>query len=225
MTKRILRYLYSLLLYLLIPFVLVRRVWRSRRASAYRRRWAERFGVFDPPPLRSPVWVHAVSVGEVLAAVTLIQWLRERGEPVLVTTTTPTGAERVRAAFGADVPHLFCPYDLPDVVRRFLSRVRPRLAIIVETELWPNLFHACAERRVPVIVANARLSARSAAGYAKVAALMRAARRGGNLIAAQGEADAARQRTQKTPKKKETNNKKNNQQQPTRQHEQAAVLR
>src|SRR3569832_903674 len=78
----------------------------SRRASAYRRRWAERFGFFDPPPLRSPVWVHAVSVGEVLAAVPLIQWLRERGVPVLVTTTTPTGAERVRAAFGADELHL-----------------------------------------------------------------------------------------------------------------------
>ena len=219
------RYLYSLLLYLLIPFVLVRLVWRSRRASAYRRRWAERFGFFDPPPLRSPVWVHAVSVGEVLAAVPLIQWLRERGEPVLVTTTTPTGAERVRAAFGADVPHLYCPYDLPDVVRRFLSRVRPRLAIIIETELWPNLFHACAERRVPVIVANARLSARSAAGYAKVAALMRATLRDVNLIAAQGEADAARLRALGAPRVEVTGNVKFDLHLPASLHEQAAVLR
>src|SRR3569832_1154977 len=98
MTKRILRYLYSLLLYLLIPFVLVRLVWRSRRASAYRRRWAERFGFFVFLLLCFFVWVHAVSVAEVLAAAPLIQWPRERGEPVLATTTTPTGAERVRAA-------------------------------------------------------------------------------------------------------------------------------
>src|SRR3569832_796398 len=166
MTKRILRYLYSLLLYLLIPFVLVRLVWRSRRASAYRRRRAARIGLFDTPPQRSPVWVHAVSVGEVLAAVPLIQWLRERGEPVLVTTTTPTGAERVRAAFGADVPHLYCPYDLPDVVRRFLSRVRPRLAIIIVSVLKPKQKQANTKQRVPAIVANARLSAKSAAGYA-----------------------------------------------------------
>lgn len=223
--EKILRYLYSLSLYLLVPFVLARLVWRSRRASAYRRRWAERFGFFDPLLLQSPVWVHAVSVGEVLAAVPLVKWLRERGEPVLMTTTTWTGAERVRAAFGSDVPHLYCPYDLPDVVSRFLSRVQPRFAIIVETELWPNLFHACAERHVPVVVVNARLSARSATGYAKVARLMRAMLRNVSLIAAQGEADAARLRALGAIKVEVTGNIKFDLHLPASLHEQAAVLR
>lgn len=223
--EKILRALYSLLLYLLVPFVLARLLWRSRRAPAYRRRWAERFGLFDAPALRRPVWVHAVSLGEVLAAVPLVKWLRERGEHVLMTTTTPTGAERVRAVFGADVPHLYCPYDLPAAVRRFLSRARPRLAIIVETELWPNLFHACVERGVPVIVANARLSARSAAGYAKVGGLMRATLRDVDLIAAQGEADAERLRALGARRIEVTGNIKFDMHLPASLHEQAAVLR
>ncbi|MEK7322109.1 MAG: glycosyltransferase N-terminal domain-containing protein, partial [Pseudomonadota bacterium] len=122
---------YSVVLYLLVPWVLLRLWWRSRRAPAYRRRWAERFGFITPLPVSGVVWVHAVSVGEALAAAPLIKALTARGEPVLVTTTTPTGSDRVRALFGNSVHHLYCPYDLPDAVRRFLRRTRPKLAIIM----------------------------------------------------------------------------------------------
>lgn len=219
------RMVYNLGLYLLLPLALLRLWWRGRRVPAYRRRWAERLGYFAPLPEQRAVWVHAVSVGEVLVAVPLIKWLRERGETVLVTTTTPTGAERVHAAFGGEVRHLYCPYDLPDVVRRFVRRARPRLAIVIETELWPNLFRACARADVPVVVANARLSARSAAGYARIAGLMRATLADVRLVAAQSEADAARLRALGARTVQVTGNVKFDLHLPASLHEQSAVLR
>lgn len=193
MTNIILRYLYSLLLYLLIPFVILRLLWRSRRAPAYRRRWAERFGFFAPLPVEGVVWVHAVSVGEVQAALPLIAWLRqERGLPVLVTTTTPTGSERVRQHFDDQVFHVYAPYDLPDAVQRFLERVRPRMTIVMETEIWPNLFHQCHRAGIPLIIANARLSARSARSYCRVRSLTETTLRKVTALAAQAQADAER---------------------------------
>ena len=187
------RYLYSLLLYLLIPFVILRLLWRSLRAPAYRRRWGERFGFFERLPVEGVVWVHAVSVGEVQAAVPLIAWLREeKNLPVLVTTTTPTGSERVRQRFGDQVFHVYAPYDLPDAVRRFLKRVRPRLAIVMETEIWPNLFRRCQRAGIPLVVANARLSIRSAARYRQFQTLIKATLRRASVVAAQTQADAGR---------------------------------
>lgn len=187
------RLLYSLLLYLLLPAILLRLCWRALRAPAYARRWGERFGHVTPPggPL---VWVHAVSVGETLAAVPLIRRLL-RDHPdirLLVTTTTPTGSERVRAQFGAQVAHCYAPYDFPHTVRRFLNRARPALLIVMETELWPNLLHACARRGIPVVLANARLSARSAAGYARVRALTTPMLASLTRVAAQTSADGER---------------------------------
>lgn len=168
------RLLYSLLLYLLLPAILVRLCWRALRAPAYARRWGERFG--RAPPLSGPmIWVHSVSVGETLAALPLIRRL-QAGAPgvrLLVTTTTPTGSALVQAELGGGVAHCYAPYDFPHAVRRFLDRVRPALLIVMETELWPNLLHGCARRGIPVVLANARLSARSAAGYARVPALTR----------------------------------------------------
>ena len=187
------RYLYSLLLYLLTPFVILRLLWRSLKAPAYRRRWAERFALIAPLPVERVVWVHAVSVGEAQAAFPLIEWLREeKGLPVLVTTTTPTGSERVRQRFGDAVFHVYLPYDLPGSVRRFLQRVRPRLAVIMETELWPNLFHHCRRGGVPLVVANARLSGRSSRRYARLAGFTRQVLADITLIAAQTQADADR---------------------------------
>jgi 3-deoxy-D-manno-octulosonic-acid transferase len=188
-----LRYLYSLLLYLLVPFVILRLLWRSLRASAYRRRWGERFGFFAPLPVEGAVWVHAVSVGEVQASLSLISWLiRERGVPVVVTTTTPTGSERVRQQFGDQVFHVYAPYDLPDAVGRFLKRVRPRLVIIMETEIWPNLFYRCRRAGIPLVIANARLSAASAGRYRNFQTLTRATLRHVTVLAAQAKADADR---------------------------------
>lgn len=169
------RWFYTLLFYLLLPVILLRIWWRGRRAPAYRRRIAERFGMFPRPRLRAPIWVHAVSVGETIAAAPMIRALLARGEgDIVVTTMTPTGSERVRALFGDSVFHVYAPYDLPGALGRFLRRIEPRLLIIVETELWPNTVHACATRGIPTLLANARLSERSARGYARVGGLSRA---------------------------------------------------
>ena len=187
------RYIYGLLLYLLVPFVILRLMWRGLRAPAYRRRWAERFGFFPRLPVTGVVWVHAVSVGEVQAALPLIAWLREQRQvPVLVTTTTVTGSERVRQQLADQVFHVYAPYDLPGAVRRFLRRVRPSAVIIMETEIWPNLFHRCRAAGIPLILANARLSAPSAQGYRRVRGLTRATLRNVTELAAQARPDADR---------------------------------
>lgn len=188
------RFLYTLILYLLAPLAPLRLAWRGLRAPAYFRRWPERIGFFPPLPATGTIWVHAVSMGEAQAAIPLIRVLRARypGVPVLVTTMTPTGSQRVREAFDGEVLHVYAPYDLPGAVRRFLERARPRLAVIMETEIWPNLFHHCHRRGIPIILANARLSQRSAAGYGRFARFTRETLGYISVIAAQGEADAER---------------------------------
>lgn len=167
------RILYTAVLYLLTPFALLRLLRRGFSERGYWRRWPERFGFVPPAPEAGAVWVHAVSVGEVQAAAPLIRSLRLHA-PVIVTTTTPTGSRQVRRLFGEEVRHAYIPYDLPGAVRRFLRRVRPRLLVVMETELWPNLFHQCRDDGVPVVLANARISARSEAGYRRVRRLVRA---------------------------------------------------
>jgi 3-deoxy-D-manno-octulosonic-acid transferase len=191
------RYLYSALFYLLLPVVLLRMLLRSRQAPAYRRRLAERCGVFRIPEalLGEPViWVHAVSVGETLAAAPVIEsLLRDHpGHRLVVTTTTPTGSERVRALFGDSVFHVYAPWDLPDAMRRFLRQLRPQLLLIMETELWPNMLHYCHEAGCRVVLANARLSARSARGYARFAGLTRDMLRRLDVVACQAQADGER---------------------------------
>ena len=172
------RFIYSAVFYLLLPLVVLRMLWRSRRAPAYRHRLLERFGCFDSPPALAGgpvIWVHAVSVGETLAAAPLVEHLLQTypGHTVAVTTTTPTGSDRVRALFGERVFHVYSPWDLPGAVSRFFHRVRPRLLIVMETELWPNLLHVARRESCPVLLANARLSARSAEGYGRFAGLSR----------------------------------------------------
>ena len=186
------RKLYTLLLYLLAPVVLVRLAWRGLRAPDYWRRWPERFGSIEPPLGKHVIWVHAVSVGEVQAAEPLVRALLDRYPEcsILVTTVTPTGSARVHALFGDDVAHVYAPYDLPVAVSRFLGRVRPQLAIVMETELWPNLYHACQNNTIPLLLVNARLSARSLAGYSKVRGLIAETLAAVNEIAAQSEQDA-----------------------------------
>ena len=195
------RSLYTALLTLLLPLVLLRLAWRGRRNRGYWYRWGERLGHYPLPALDGSLWVHAVSVGEVQAAVPLIKALRARhpDRPVVVTTTTPTGSERVKAAFGDAVHHVYLPYDLPGPVNRFLRRIRPAAAVIMETELWPNLFAACARRSVPITLANARLSERSATGYRRIAPLTRQTLAHVTTIAARGEADADRFRSLGAP--------------------------
>ena len=147
------------------------------------------------------IWVHAVSVGEVNAALPLIEALRRRyaPRPMVVTTVTPTGSERVRKLFGDEVFHVYLPYDLPRAVKRFLDRIRPALAVVMETEIWPNLYYHCGRRGIPLAIVNARLSERSLRGYAPIRMLVREALGHVALVAAQSHADARRYRALGAP--------------------------
>jgi len=188
------RTLYTLVMYLMTPVILFRLAWRGLRYREYFSRWRERFGYFVSPELDRPILVHAVSVGEFNAAVPLIEALMQRyaERRFVITTITPTGSERVRAQFGDRVFHVYLPYDLPTAVRRFLDRIRPSFAVVMETEIWPNLFIACRERGVPIVLANARLSQRSLLRYRPVASLARRALRCCAFVAAQSQTDARR---------------------------------
>ncbi len=187
------RFFYTILFHLLLPAVCLRLWWRGRKAPAYRERWRERFGL-GGLRLESCIWVHAVSVGETLAAQPLVNALLRQypDTPLLVTTMTPTGSERVRAIWGTKVAHVYAPYDLPWALRAFLRRMRPRLLVIMETELWPNMLAEARAAGVPTLLANARLSERSARGYARVGALSRGLLRNLSAIAAQDPATAQR---------------------------------
>lgn len=187
------RYLYSFLLYLLFPYLFLRLLWRSRRLHSYRERFAERLGHY-PFKLDRCFWIHAVSVGEVIAAVPLIKALMTRYPhlPFLVTTMTPTGAERVKAAFGDAVKHAYLPYDFPGAMRRFFKNMRPVCGVIIETELWPNLLAMSCRANVPVCLMNARLSEKSARRYRSIASFTAEMMRGLTVIGAQAQADAER---------------------------------
>ena len=190
------RFLYLAAVYLGVPLISAMLAWRGLRDRSYWRNFGERFG-FGPPLAGSAIWVHAVSVGEVQAAAPLIAALREHypHAPLLVTTFTPTGAARARALFGAAADVRYLPFDLPGSVRRFLDRCRPRLAVIMETELWPNLYRQCRLRRIPLVSASARLSRRSTDRYRRLGALFKETVAGGIVVAAQGESDAERFRS------------------------------
>ncbi|MGG5287652.1 lipid IV(A) 3-deoxy-D-manno-octulosonic acid transferase [Pseudomonas shirazensis] len=193
------RTLYTLLFHLGLPLVALRLYLRARKAPAYGQRVAERFAIKLPPMRQGGIWVHAVSVGESIAAAPMVRALLKAYPelPITVTCMTPTGSERIRALF-ADEPriqHCYLPYDLPWAASRFLDHVRPRLGVIMETELWPNHIHQCARRGIPVALANARLSARSARGYGRFAKLTRPMLAEMSLIAAQTETEAERFRS------------------------------
>nr|WP_298719305.1 lipid IV(A) 3-deoxy-D-manno-octulosonic acid transferase [uncultured Steroidobacter sp.] len=173
-----LRSVYTALLYVFAPIALAGTALRGVRDPAYRDRLSERLGftrVFAAARGTRPLWIHAVSVGEVQAAAPLIRALLKKypQHSLLITTATPTGAQRVRALFGESVRHAYLPYDLPGAVRRFLDRVQPALAIVMEREIWPNLFGECRRRRIPIVLASARISERSAVRHRKFASLFR----------------------------------------------------
>ena len=188
------RLLYTLLLYLLIPVVLLRLLWRGLALSDYWRRWPERFGFVPRPDQSVAVWVHAVSVGEALAAMPLIRALLEQHGTgrVLVTCTTPTGSARIHEALGDQVLHYYLPYDLPGACARFVDRLRPGQEVIMETELWPNLFAALSKRGIPLTICNARLSPNSFRGYSRVRGFATQTLARCHAVLAQSQADADR---------------------------------
>ncbi|MCX4188342.1 lipid IV(A) 3-deoxy-D-manno-octulosonic acid transferase [Methylophaga sp. OBS4] len=189
------RVFYSIVFWLAIPFIILRLIWRGTRASAYFNRWDERFAIKAAPGSDKPlIWIHAVSVGEVEAGRPLVEALQATfpDHQLLITTMTPTGSSRVSKLYGNTVLHCYLPYDLPFAVRRFLKTAHPAFGIIMETELWPNLIHHCQKMQIPLVLANARLSARSAAGYQRIAKLSKQMLQSFDLIAAQSQEDRER---------------------------------
>lgn len=190
--------LYALLLLLARPLVLLRLSWRARKTPEYGKRTGERFGRLPDNIPRSVVWVHTVSAGETIAAAPLIRALAAQlgssasAPRLLVTTMTPTGSAEVRRLFGTTVAHCYAPYDFKDAVQRFVGRVEPTALVLMETEIWPNMIRVTADRNVPVVLLNARLSERSARGYGRVGTLIRPVLRRFTWIACQYAADAER---------------------------------
>jgi 3-deoxy-D-manno-octulosonic-acid transferase len=185
---------YRLLLWLLLPWVLFHLWWRGRRQPAYRENIAERFGWYPGQAQRPVIWLHAVSVGETRAAEPLVRALAERypGHELLLTQMTPTGREAAQQLFGGMATIAYLPYDYPGAVARFLEHFKPRLGILMETEIWFHLVRSCADLGIPLVLANARLSERSARGYALVAPLARAALASLAAVSAQTRDDAKR---------------------------------
>lgn len=183
--------LYTLLLWLALPIVMIRLGLRAARSPGYRGRISERFGGGTADESSCDVWIHAVSVGEVNAATPLVQRLLDEKHnlDVLITTMTPTGAQQVVDTFGNQVRHRFAPYDYPFAIRRFLDRFSPKLLVLMETEIWPNMIRLCHQQAIPVVMANVRLSARSAKGYRSVLPLVREGLNQISLFATQSEAD------------------------------------
>jgi 3-deoxy-D-manno-octulosonic-acid transferase len=189
-----LRFVYAILTYLVTPLLLVHLYWRSLGNPGYRQRIRERFGYLDRCDSRPSIWVHAVSVGEVMAAAALVRALQTRypERRLVLTTMTPTGSQRAQELFGDSIVHSYVPYDLAHAVRRFFDRANPDLVIIVETEIWPNLFRECGVRKIPLVIASARVSSRSVARYRRVVSLFSETLSHGIVIAAQSQTDAER---------------------------------
>ena len=191
------RFIYSLCVVLLLPVAVIYLLWRARKQPEYLKHWGERFGFFghlSRPANGLLIWLHAVSVGETRAAQPLISALRERypDHQILITHMTPTGRATSQELFGDSIAQCYLPYDTTWAMQRFLRHFSPRFGLVMETELWPNLVAACAQRDVPLMLVNARLSEKSAAGYAKLPALAKEALQGLHAIGAQSQDDADR---------------------------------
>lgn len=193
------RFLYSLLLYLLLPLTPLKLLWRGLRQREYLQHWDERFGIYisrPQPAAQTIIWLHCVSVGETHAAAPLVKALQAHypGHQILLTHATPTGRAAGEQLFGDSVQRVYLPYDVPGAVGRFLEHFQPAMGLLMETELWFNLIAACRQRHIPLLLVNARLSQRSADGYTKVGRLTAQGLQALTAIAAQTEDDATRLR-------------------------------
>jgi len=187
-----LKLLYTSLFFICLPLIIIRLIWRGFRAPAYWQRWSERFGYSPAIPHDAPIiWIHAVSVGEVEACRPVVKALQITypKHRLLITTMTPTGSERVTLLFADTVFHCYLPYDLPFAINRFLKRNQPVFGVVMETEIWPNLLLNCKQKNIPVVLANARMSDRSAKGYARFPTFIKMVLNSLRFIAAQGQQD------------------------------------
>jgi len=192
--KKMTRNLYTCLLYLLLPFTPLKLLWRGRKQPEYLQHWRERYGFYQTPVQKPVIWLHCVSVGETRAAEPLIKALLSQypTHQLLLTHTTPTGRATSEQLFGDSVSRVYLPYDVPFAVARFLQHFKPVVGALMETELWFNLIAGCKQRDISVLLVNARLSEKSAAGYAKLGQVLHQGLQNLSAIAAQTSADAGR---------------------------------
>lgn len=188
------RNVYTFLLYLLLPFTPLKLLWRARKQPEYLEHWQERYGFYKIKPHKPVIWLHCVSVGETRAAEPLVKALLAQHPEylILLTHTTPTGRATSEQLFGGNVSRAYLPYDLPFAVNRFLKHFKPVIGLLMETELWFNLIASCQQHKIPLLLANARLSEKSAQGYLKLGKVARQGLQGLTAIAAQTPQDAAR---------------------------------
>lgn len=190
------RLIYTAIYYLFLPFILLRLFWKAREFPNYRKRWKERLGYLPIPKLSSSIWIHAVSLGETITAIPLIKSIKNHYPQLnlIITTTTATGSQRVLQTFTKnEVYHVYMPYDYPNAIKKFLKHINPLIVLIMETELWPNILYYCEKRNIPVLIANARISLKSANGYKKIGNFVRNNMLNKvDLIAAQSKLDAER---------------------------------
>jgi len=188
------RIFYTLGLWLLLPYIFFHLLWRARKQPEYLKHIAERFGFYATHSDKPVIWLHTVSVGETRAAASLVKRLRENypDYQLLLTHTTPTGREASEQLYGDEVLRVYLPYDYPFAVQRFLNHFRPRVGVLLETEIWFNLIHICHAEKIPLLLLNARLSKKSAARYARYPNLVRSGLAELCAIAAQSAADAER---------------------------------
>lgn len=183
--------IYTLIFTLLTPFILLRLYWKGIKTPAYRQRWQERLGVYNQKHPKNTLWFHAVSLGEAEAVFPLIKQLQSAypQQSILVTTTTVTGSSRIQSVLGSTVSHVYLPYDTPCALQRFFGHFQPKIAVIMEKEMWPNLFSECGKRKLPLFIINARLSEKSAHHYKKISRLVHPTLRNVTHILAQTEED------------------------------------
>lgn len=188
------RTVYTLLLYLLLPFTPLKLLWRARKQPEYLQHWRERYGFYNVQTNKPVIWLHCVSVGETRAAAPLIKALLQQypNHQILLTHTTPTGRATSEQLFGNAIQRVYLPYDVPYAVNGFLAHFKPTIGVLMETELWFNLIAGCKQQGFPLLLVNARLSEKSAHGYAKLGRLVQEGLHNLSGIAAQTEADAER---------------------------------
>ena len=191
------RTFYTALLYLLVIFTPFKLLWRAKRQPEYLQHWCERYGFYKQLSQKPIIWLHCVSVGETRAAAPLVYalMLQHPNHQILLTHATPTGRATAKQLFSGSVLSVYLPYDLPFAVHRFLAHFKPAIGVLMETELWFNLIAACKQQQTPLLLVNARLSEKSARGYAKLGALVSQGLADLSAIAAQTEEDAARLKT------------------------------
>jgi len=186
------RYLYSSIFYLILPFIFIRLLWKARKNPAYLNNLSERLGIIKKPIIKNGIWIHAVSMGEAIASVPLIKALKQCHPDLTITVTneTPTGAERIQTLVGNLVTQVYVPYDVPYAIKKFLNTVKPKLLVLMETEMWPNMLYYCQQHHIPALLANARLSERSTAGYKRLGRFTQNLVQCLTLVAAQTQIDA-----------------------------------